>query len=125
VNDALRGTSAEDAERGLRRVVADARAAGARVLLVGVSAPPPLATAHTRRFEAIYARLAADERVAFVPDLMAGAAGDPGQMFPDGLHPNGAGQRRLADNVRPVLEQVLAEVDAARRGPDGRQGAPR
>jgi acyl-CoA thioesterase-1 len=125
VNDALRGMSAEDAERDLRRVVADARAADARVLLVGVLAPPPLATAHTRRFEVIYARLAADERLAFLPDLMAGAAGDPGRMFPDGLHPNGAGQRQLADNVRPALDLVLAEVGAVGGRAPASPGTPR
>jgi len=115
VNDALRGMSVDEAERDLRRIVSDAQAAGARVLLVGVSAPPPLATEHAGRFVSIYPRLAADARVAFVPDLMAGAAGDPGRMFSDALHPNAAGQRQLAENVRPALELVLAEVDAARR----------
>jgi hypothetical protein len=39
-------------------------------------------------------------------------------MFPDGLHPNAAGQRQLAENVRPVLELVLAQIPAA-----GRAGA--
>ena len=68
-----------------------ARAAGARVLLVGRPAPPSLATAHARRFAAIYPRVAADVRVALVPDLLAGAAGDPSRMFPDALHPNARG----------------------------------
>jgi acyl-CoA thioesterase-1 len=113
VNDALRGMSVEAAEADLRLIVADARAQGARVVLVGVHAPPSLATAHTRRFALMYGRLAADERVPFVPDLLAGAAGDPRRMFPDALHPNAAGQRQLAENVRPALEFVLTEARAA------------
>jgi acyl-CoA thioesterase-1 len=125
VNDALRERSAEAAERDLRRIASEARAAGARVLLVGVPAPPPLATADTRRFAAIYSRLAADEQLVFVPDLTAGAAADPGRMFPDALHPNAAGQRQLADNVRPALELVLGEVDTSRRRAAGSPGAPR
>jgi acyl-CoA thioesterase-1 len=115
VNDALREMSVDEAERDLRRIVSDAQAAGARVLLVGVVAPPSLATAHTRRFAAIYARLAADTRAPLVPDLMAGAAGDPDRMFPDALHPNASGQRQLAENVRPALEIELAHVGVARR----------
>lgn len=113
VNDALRGMSVEAAEADLRLIMADARAQGARVVLVGVHAPPSLATAHTRRFALMYGRLAADERVPFVPDLLAGAAGDPRRMFPDALHPNAAGQRRLAENVRPALEFVLTEATSA------------
>lgn len=110
VNDALRAMSVEEAERDLRAIVAGAQAAGARVLLLGVPAPPSLATPHARRFASIYPRVAADTRIALVPDLLAGAAGDRGRMFPDALHPNAAGQRQVAENVRPALELVLAEV---------------
>ena len=114
INDALRDMSVEAAESDLRRIVTDARAHGARVVLVGVHAPPSLATAHTRRFASMYVRLAADLQVTFVPDLLAGAAGDPERMFPDALHPTTAGQRQLAENVRPMLEAVLVEISAAR-----------
>jgi acyl-CoA thioesterase-1 len=110
VNDALRGSSPDAAERTLRRVVAEARAASARVILVGTEAPPALATPHTRRFASVYARVASDERLAFVPDLLAGVADAPERMLPDGLHPNAAGQRRLAETVRDALEAVLADL---------------
>lgn len=116
VNDALRKVPVEEAEGGLRAIVKDARDAGARVLLVGCRAPAALATEHTRRLEAVYARVASEERVPLVPDLLAGAAGRVDRMFPDALHPNAAGQRQLAANVRPALELVLAEVAAAREG---------
>jgi acyl-CoA thioesterase I len=121
-NDALRGMSVEEAERDLRTIVARSQAAGARVLLVGVTAPPSLATAHARRFASIYPRVAADARIALVPDLLAGAAGDVARMFPDALHPNAAGQRQMAKSVRPALELVLAEVEAARAAGDERPG---
>ena len=115
VNDALRGMSIEAAERHLRLIMADAKAQGAQILLVGIEAPPSLATAHTRRFAAMYLRLAAEDRVPFVPDLLAGAAGDPVRMFPDGLHPNAEGQRQLAENVRPALELMRAQIPTAGR----------
>jgi acyl-CoA thioesterase-1 len=116
VNDALRGTSADAAERTLRRVVAEARAAGALVLLVGTEPPAALATPHARRFSSIYARVASDERLAFVPDLLAGVSDTPGLVLPDALHPTAAGQRRLAETVRAVLEEALARLEADRRG---------
>lgn len=122
INDALRGMSVEQAERDLRRIVAEARTSGARVLLVGAEAPPALATAHARRFASVYPRIASDERVALVPDLLAGVASDPALLFSDGLHPTAAGQRRLAANVCPALELVLAELGAAGRPGDVREG---
>jgi acyl-CoA thioesterase-1 len=120
VNDALRGMSVEAAERDLRRIVIEAQAQGVRVLLVGTDAPPPLATAHSRRFADVYRRVAAERRVALVPDLLAGVGADRGNLFPDALHPTAAGQRRLAENVRPALELMLAEVASADRAHSGR-----
>ncbi len=62
----------------------------------------------------MHARLAATHRIPLVPDLLAGVAGEADLLFPDRLHPNAAGQQRLAQNVLPPLELVLAEVGAGR-----------
>lgn len=113
-NDALRGMPAAAAEASLRRIVAEARQAGARVLLVGVGGPHA-PDARLRAFGALYARVAAEERLALVPDLLDGVAGHGELLFADGLHPNAAGQRQLAANVRPRLELLLAELEAPRR----------
>jgi len=50
-----------------------------------------------------------------VPYLLEGVAGQPALNFRDGLHPTAEGQKRLAENVRPPLELLLAEVEAAGR----------
>jgi acyl-CoA thioesterase-1 len=115
INDALRGLPIEPAEAALRRILADGRVAGARVVLVGFHVPPANEDPRLRAYESMYARLAAEQRLAFVPDLLAGVAGRSELLFEDGLHPNGAGQQRLAANVRPQLELILAEIEAARK----------
>ena len=119
VNDGLLGVPFEETERGLRGILTAARESGARVLLVGVSLPPGAEGTNTPervRFLAdLYPRLAADYRLPLVPDLLAGVGGEPDLLFRDRLHPTAAGHLRLADNVRPHLERVLAEVEAARR----------
>ncbi|MGE5127918.1 MAG: arylesterase, partial [Betaproteobacteria bacterium] len=61
-------------------------------------------------FEAMYARLAAERRLPFVPDLLEGVSGRPERLLADGLHPNEAGQERLADTVSRPLERLLAEI---------------
>jgi acyl-CoA thioesterase-1 len=115
INDALRGEPVAPAETALRRIVADARAAGVQVVLVGFQVPPGREDRLLRAYEAMYERLAAEQHLAFVPDLLAGVAGHRELLFPDGLHPNAAGHQRLAVNVRPQVEMVLAQIEAARR----------
>ncbi len=113
VNDGLRGQPLEDAEAALRRILDEGRTAGAQLLLVGVRIPEEAHGAeYARRFEEMYARLAAEYRVTLVPDLLAGVAGHLELLFRDELHPNAAGHVRLAENVRPHLELVLATVEA-------------
>jgi acyl-CoA thioesterase-1 len=107
VNDGLRGLPLEDVESGLRRILVEGRAAGSRLLLVGVRLPAGSDTDRAHRLEQIFVRLAAEQQVALVPDLLAGVAGQPEFLFPDGLHPNAPGHLRLAENVRLPLEGVL------------------
>jgi acyl-CoA thioesterase-1 len=125
VNDGLSREPLLGTEAALERIVLEARAAGSRVLLVGVrlatgeTAPRVGDTAgdeeRARSLSGIFPRVAAAHRVALVPDLLAGVAGQPDLLFPDRLHPNAAGQARLAENVRPHLELLLAEVRAGER----------
>jgi lysophospholipase L1-like esterase len=71
--------------------------------------------ARAERLFDMHARLAAAHGVAFVPDLLAGVTGETDLLFSDRLHPNAAGQARLAQNVLASLALVLAEVEAVRR----------
>ena len=124
-NDGLGSGPLDGTEAALRRIVLDAQATGARVLLVGIrlgtgdSAPSVGATAgdveRSSRLLEIHAGLAAAHRIPFVPDLLAGVTGEADRLFPDRLHPNAAGQERLAGNVRPQLELALAGLEAGRR----------
>jgi len=114
INDGLRGLSPETTEDGLRQILTLALSARARVLLCGFRIPPG-ADERARRFAAIYPRLAAEFRVPLVPFLLEGVAGQPALNYSDGLHPTAEGQKRVAENVRPALELLLAEVEAGQR----------
>jgi acyl-CoA thioesterase-1 len=58
----------------------------------------------------MYADLAAKNRAALVPALLAGVSGDPSLNLPDGVHPNAAGQKILAENVWRILEPIAREA---------------
>lgn len=108
-NDGLRGLSLVQVRRNLGRMIDLAQQHGARVLLLGMRMPPNLGPLYTEKFQAVYRELAQEKRVPLVPFLLEGVARDPALMQSDGLHPNGAAQPRLLDNVWPLLLPLLDE----------------
>jgi len=109
-NDGLRGLSLAQTRANLDAMIKMARSAGAQVLLVGIYLPPNYGPEYTRKFHAIYSELAHQQQLPLVPFLLAGVALTPGLMQADGLHPRGAAQPRLLDNVWPYLEPLLKPV---------------
>jgi len=105
-NDGLRGLALEDTEAHLRAMIAGARDAGARVVLLGVRLPPNYGE-YGERFDALYPRLAAELELDFVPYYMRGVGGVPELNLPDGLHPTPEGHALLARNVLPTLRAAL------------------
>jgi acyl-CoA thioesterase-1 len=79
------------------------------VLLLGMEAPTNLGPEYTAEFRAAFRDLADDEDVAFVPFFLEDVAGIPALNQPDGLHPNAAGARRIADTVWKELEPLLGD----------------
>jgi acyl-CoA thioesterase I len=107
-NDGLRGIPIAETERNLRTIVAKARAQGASVVLAGMMLPENYGTEYRRGFEAMYARLARELKLPFLPFLLKDVAMEPGLNQHDGIHPNAAGSRKVADTVWKALEPVLA-----------------
>jgi acyl-CoA thioesterase I len=118
-NDGLRGLPVEEADRNLRAIVRRAKAAGARVLLLGMRIPPNYGPDYTRRFAAIYPRIAKDFDLPLVPFVLAGVGGVADLNQADGIHPNVEGEKLVAANVfpylRPLVEQVAAGKTTAGR----------
>ncbi|MCU1381382.1 MAG: Lysophospholipase L1-like esterase [Acidobacteria bacterium] len=113
-NDGLRGLPAEELQRNLAQIIERAQARGITVILAGMEAPPNYGRDYIVAFHKVYPALAATYRVAFVPFLLQGVAGNDALNQRDGIHPTAAGARIVADNVWTVLKP-LAE---ARRRPN-------
>ncbi|HEX2205231.1 MAG TPA: arylesterase [Longimicrobium sp.] len=116
-NDMLRGFSLPNLERNLQAIVDTARATHpeARIVLAGMLAPPNLGADYGERFQRVYAEVAERNDLPLVPFLLDGVGGLPEMNLGDGIHPNPAGHRRVAENVWPVLEPVL-RAEAAEAG---------
>jgi acyl-CoA thioesterase I len=108
-NDGLRGLDVDTTRANLESLVRRARAAlpGIRIVLAGMEAPPNLGARYTARFRAIFREVATREHLALIPFLLTGVGGVDSLNQGDGIHPNVAGERIVADNVWRVLEPLL------------------
>lgn len=111
-NDALRGLPVSDLANNLDQVVRRAQASGARVILAGMEAPPNTGPDYAASFRAVYPAVAKKRGVTLVPFLLDGVAGIESLNQADGIHPNPAGARILADTVWRALEPVVRELEA-------------
>ena len=109
-NDALRGLPLNMTRENLTTMARAAKAAGAKVIIVGMQVPPNYGGQYTRDFRDLFQQVASAEKAALVPFLLKGVADlpDPTLLFQDDrIHPNEAAQPTIADNVWPVLKPLL------------------
>jgi acyl-CoA thioesterase-1 len=109
-NDALRGLPLNMTRENLTTMARASKAAGAKVIIVGMQVPPNYGGQYTRDFRELFPQVASAEKAALVPFLLKGVADlpDPTLLFQDDrIHPNEAAQPTIADNVWPVLKPLL------------------
>jgi acyl-CoA thioesterase-1 len=107
VNDAFRGMPVDKIAVNLRRIVQQAKSAGARVVLLGMRIPTNYGPDYTGSFAAMYPRIARVEKVDLMPFLLDGVGGRPELNLDDGIHPNPEGQRIVAANLLRYVEHAL------------------
>jgi acyl-CoA thioesterase-1 len=108
-NDGLRGLPADALKRNLAEIIERARARHIRVILAGMEAPPNYGRDYFVSFHKVYPALAEQYHVPLVPFLLQGVGGIADLNQADGIHPNAAGARILAENVWAVLKPVAQE----------------
>jgi len=106
-NDGLRGQSPAQLQQNLARMVKLAKNSGAAVLLLGMRLPPNYGKRYTQSFEGVYADVAKQQQIAFVPFFLEGVGGVNGMMQADGIHPTARAQPRLLENLWPLLHPML------------------
>ena len=114
INDAFRGLAVDVIQTNLQQMVDKVKAQNpnARIVIAGMQLPNYSADDYVSAFGKLFGDLATRNNAALVPYLLQGVAGDPSLNLPDGIHPNAAGQKILAENVWRVLEPIAREVDA-------------
>jgi acyl-CoA thioesterase-1 len=107
-NDGLRGLPVNAMRDNLAAMIDASRAAGARVLLVGVRVPPNYGRDYAERFASTFEELARRRKVALAPFLLDGFAERLEYFQADRIHPNEKAQSLMLDNVWPHLKPLLA-----------------
>ena len=114
INDAFRGVPVDRIQSNLQEIIDNVktRNPSVRVVIAGMQLPNYGADDYVSAFGEMFNRLATKNGAALVPYLLDGVAGNPSLNLPDGIHPNAAGQKILAENVWRVLEPVARETAA-------------
>jgi acyl-CoA thioesterase-1 len=106
-NDGLRGLPVADMKKNLAAILQRARQKNVAVILAGMEAPPNNGPDYTAAFRRVFADLADEYDVTFVPFLLQGVAGDASLNQGDGIHPNVRGAEIIAELVWKELEPML------------------
>ena len=115
-NDGIRGIPVRETAQNLQFITSEVKRQfpQALVILAGLEFPFDLGPLGGHRlanyateFKALFRTLAEQNSLPFVPFLLQGVLGHRELNLPDGVHPNAAGQKILAENVWAVLKPLL------------------
>ncbi|MCY4000842.1 MAG: arylesterase [Bacteroidetes bacterium] len=114
-NDGLRGLSPSMTKKNLIEIILQARASKSDIdiLIAGMQVPPNMGPTFQDEFRGIFATIAEEMDVTLIPFLLEGVGGVRELIQSDGVHPNLAGQQKLAENVwiflSPILERYISK----------------
>jgi acyl-CoA thioesterase-1 len=106
-NDALRGIEPSTVRDNLDKMIGKIEATGAKVLLLGMLAPPNWGEEYKQAFDRIFPELAHLHHLPLYPFFLEGVAMKPELNQPDGLHPNERGVAVLVDRIAPVVADLI------------------
>ena len=106
-NDGLRGVPVPTIRRNLEEMISRIQAAKIPVVLLGITLPPNYGPEYVKPFTAMFPELAKKYKIADLPFLLAHVYQDPKLMQPDGIHPNGDGNRMVAQDVFQLISKML------------------
>lgn len=109
-NDGLQGKDPAQVEENLDAMLARIQAEGANILLIGARAVRGKSPEYRDAFAAIFPRQAAKHGATLYPLLGTGLFGKPEFVQADGAHPNEKGARIIAENLYPLVVELIAKT---------------
>lgn len=106
-NDGLRGVPVDSTRKNLEEMISRIQEAKIPLVLLGITLPPNYGPDYVKPFTAMFPELAKKYKIASLPFLLAHVYQDPKLMQPDGIHPNGDGNRIVAQDVFQLISKML------------------
>ncbi len=106
-NDALRGIDPAAVHDNLDKMMQKIEAGGAKLLLLGMLAPPNWGEEYQSAFDRIFPDLARAHHVPLYSFFLEGVAMKPDLNQADGLHPNERGVAVLVDRIAPIVARLV------------------
>jgi acyl-CoA thioesterase-1 len=106
-NDGLRGLPLKLLQNNLSKMIDLSQESKAQPILLGIQLPPNYGRRYTQAFAGIYPKLAQQHKIPVMPFILQGIGTDSSKMQPDGIHPTGAAQTELLENIWPVVQPLL------------------
>jgi acyl-CoA thioesterase I len=115
-NDGLRGLPVDSLRANIQRILDDVRRThpSAKILLIGMEAPPNMGRPYVTGFRSVYSDLARHNQVTLLPFLLKGVAGIDSLNQSDMIHPNPRGAALVAETVWGALHGLLQARDTTR-----------
>ena len=116
-NDGIRGIAVRETTHNLQFIIDGVlrQYPAAQLVLAGLEFPFDLGPLGGHRlahyateFKSLFRTLADKNSLPFIPFLLQGVLGHRELNLPDGVHPNAAGQKVVAENVWQILEPLLS-----------------
>ncbi len=108
-NDGLRGIPVNETRQNLMAIIDKVQSANpdVEIILAGMLVPPNMGQDYSKAYEVIFPEVAQKKEVDLIPFLLKDVGGVDSLNQDDGIHPNPAGARILAENTWEVLEKYL------------------
>ncbi len=108
-NDGLRGLPVATTRANQIQMIQGIQAAGAKILLAGMSLPRNYGADYIHSFEQVYVDLAKQFHLASIPFLLEGVGGHADLLQSDGIHPTAEGAQIVSGTVMKYLTPLLAK----------------
>ena len=108
-NDGLRGQSLDTIRSHLNAIIDACQQAKIQVVLIGMRLPPNYGSVYANKFQATFADIAQQRKLALVPFLLAGFGDKPDWFQADGIHPAIRAQPVMLETVWKTLQPLVIQ----------------
>ncbi|PWI29347.1 arylesterase [Flavobacteriaceae bacterium LYZ1037] len=108
-NDGLRGVPITETQSNLQAIIntVKEKSPETTIILAGMQLPPNMGQDYTTKFKALFKDVAALNNLEFIPFILKDVGGMAPLNQSDGIHPNVAGHKIVADNVWEILKPLV------------------